>query len=74
MKLPIDIKAVIEAATDIESARNTPVSVSVLIDDTAPGDVAAHVRQAFAARVRMLASPWATSRAPALVTRATIWR
>ena len=47
MKLPIDLKAVIEAATDIESARNTPVSVSVLIDDSAPGDVAAHVRSAF---------------------------
>lgn len=47
MKLPIDLKAVIEAATDIESARSTPVSVSVLIDDSAPGDVAAHVRSAF---------------------------
>ena len=47
MKLPIDLKAVIEAATDIESARNTPVSVSVLIDDSAPGDAAAHVRSAF---------------------------
>ena len=29
MKLPIDVKAVIEAATDIESARNTPVSVTL---------------------------------------------
>ena len=47
MKLPIDLKAVIEAATDIENARSTPVSVSVLIDDSAPGDVAAHVRSAF---------------------------
>ena len=47
MKLPIDLKAVIEAATDIERARNTPVSVSVLIDDSAPGDVAAHIRSAF---------------------------
>ena len=47
MTLPIDLKAVIEAATDIESARSTPVSVSVLIDDSAPGDVAAHVRSAF---------------------------
>lgn len=47
MKLPIDLKAVIEAATDIESARSMPVSVSVLIDDSAPGDVAAHVRSAF---------------------------
>ena len=47
MKLPIDLKAVIEAAIDIESARNTPVSVSVLIDDSVPGDVAAHVRSAF---------------------------
>ncbi|MDO5801875.1 MAG: hypothetical protein Q4Q56_09335 [Coriobacteriia bacterium] len=47
MKLPIDLMAVIEAATDIESARSTSVSVSVLIDDSAPGDVAAHVRSAF---------------------------
>ncbi len=47
MKLPIDVAAVINAATDLESARTTPVSVSVLIDDTAPGDVAAHVRTAF---------------------------
>ena len=47
MKLPIDVAAVINAATDLESARTTPVSVSVLIDDTAPGDIAAHVRTAF---------------------------
>lgn len=56
MKLPIDLKAVIEAATDIESARNTPVSVSVLIDDSAPGDVAgAMSARPSSARVRMLA-------------------
>lgn len=48
MKLPVDVKAVIDAATDIEGARNTPVSVSVIIDDTAPGDVTAFVRSTFA--------------------------
>lgn len=47
MKLPIDVSAVVNAATDLEAARNTPVSVSVIIDDTAPGDIAAQVRTAF---------------------------
>lgn len=48
MKLPIDIPAVLKAATDIEGASKTPLAVSVLIDDTAPGDVVGHVRNAFA--------------------------
>lgn len=48
MQLPIDVKAVFDAATDIEAARATPLSVSVYIDDTAPGDVVGHVRSAFA--------------------------
>ena len=48
MQLPVDVKAIFDAATDIESARAMPLSVSVLIDDTAPGDLTAHVRNAFA--------------------------
>ena len=48
MQLPIDVKAVINEAVDIESARQTPISVSVLIDETAPADIMAHVRNAFA--------------------------
>lgn len=52
MQLPIDIPAVLKAATDIEGAATTPLSVSVLIDDTAPGDVVGHVRSAFASAGR----------------------
>ena len=48
MQLPVDIKAVIDEATNIDEARRTALSVSVYIDDSAPGDVQAHVRQAFA--------------------------
>ncbi|OUO90857.1 hypothetical protein B5F40_05175 [Gordonibacter sp. An230] len=48
MQLPVDIKAVVEEAASIDEARRTPLSVSVYVDDTAPGDVQAHVRQAFA--------------------------
>lgn len=48
MQLPVDIKAVIDEATNIDEARLTSLSVSVYLDDSAPGDVQAHVRQAFA--------------------------
>ena len=48
MQLPIDVKALIDEMTDIEAARNTPLSVSVFIDEAAPADLAAHVRNAFA--------------------------
>lgn len=48
MQLPIDIPAILKEATDIEGAAATPLAVSVLIDDTAPGDVVGHVRSAFA--------------------------
>jgi len=48
MQLPIDVKALIDEMTDIEAARNTPLSVSVFIDEEAPADLAAHVRNAFA--------------------------
>ena len=48
MNLPLDIPALLKAATDIDAARNTPLAVSVYIDDTAPGDIVGHVRSAFA--------------------------
>lgn len=48
MQLPVDVGAVLNAATDIEGARSLPLSVSVLIDETAPGDLIGHVRAAFA--------------------------
>ncbi len=48
MKLPIDIKAALIEAMDIEAARREPLSVTIYIDDSAPGDIQAHVRQAFA--------------------------
>ena len=36
MNLPLDIPALLKAATDIDEARNTPLAVSVYIDETAP--------------------------------------
>lgn len=48
MQLPVDIKAVIDEALDIDEARHTALSVSVYLDDSAPADLQAHVRQAFA--------------------------
>ena len=48
MQLPVDIGALLEEVVSVEAARATPLSVSVYVDETAPGDVAAHVRQAFA--------------------------
>ena len=48
MQLPVDIKAVIDEALDIDEARHTALSVSVYLDDSAPNDLQAHVRQAFA--------------------------
>lgn len=48
MQLPVDVKAVIDEAMDIETARTTPLSVSIYMDETAPGDIQALVRQAFA--------------------------
>lgn len=38
MQLPVDIKAVIDEATNIDEARRTTLSVSVYLDDSAPGD------------------------------------
>ena len=38
MQIPVDVKAVIDEATNIDEARQTPLSVSVYIDESAPGD------------------------------------
>ncbi len=48
MQLPVDVKAVLEEAVNVEAARQEPLSVSVYIDDSAPADVQVHVRRAFA--------------------------
>lgn len=48
MALPVDIPAVLKAATDATDKANEPVSVSVWIDDTAAADCIAQVRGAFA--------------------------
>ncbi|MBR5259112.1 MAG: hypothetical protein IKV48_01320 [Eggerthellaceae bacterium] len=45
--IPIDIPAILKEVADIEGAVNTPISVSLYIDSTALGEVAAFVRTAF---------------------------
>lgn len=47
-KMPIDVMAVFQAATDVEAARSMPLNVSVLLDDGAPADLSAFVRSHFA--------------------------
>lgn len=51
MALPIDIPALFTEATNIDEARKMPLSVSVYIDDSAPADLIAHVRKAFASEL-----------------------
>ena len=56
MQLPIDVKAIVDEATKIDEARETPIALSVYIDEDAPADLVGHVRGAFAsssATVRM---------------------
>lgn len=48
MGLPVDIKAVVEEALDVEAKRQAPLSVSLYFDDTTPGELQAHVRQVYA--------------------------
>lgn len=50
MAFPIDIPAVFKSSKEIglKEARETPISVSVYIDGSAPGEVVGHVRSAFA--------------------------
>ena len=49
--IPIDVKKLLDETTNVEAARNTPIAVSVLIDDAAPTDLIAHVRSAFASEL-----------------------
>ena len=59
MQLPIDVMALINEMTNIDEASKTPLSVSVYIDESAPSDLAAQVRNAFASSspsVRMTVS------------------
>lgn len=48
MQLPVDIKALLDETTNIKAAHETEIAVSVYIDESAPADLAAHVRNAFA--------------------------
>ena len=59
MQLPIDVKALLDEATNTEEARQTAISVGVCIDDSASEVLVAHVRNAFASSlpsVRMTVS------------------
>ena len=51
MQLPVDIPKLLAQVSDIEEARTTPLSISLYLDETAPVDVVAHVRSAFASSV-----------------------
>ena len=48
MQLPVDVKALVNEATNLDVARSTALSISVYIDPYAPADLTAHVRNAFA--------------------------
>lgn len=47
MKLPVDIPTLLSAAVDIDRARTIPVSVNILIDETASPEFQAFVRSGF---------------------------
>lgn len=47
MKIPLDMKALLSAAFDIEKAKKTPVSVNVMIDETVSPDFQAFLRSGF---------------------------
>ena len=47
MKSPLDIKAVIQEALNIEEAQQTPVFATIFIDETSPLELQAAVRAAF---------------------------
>ena len=59
MQLPVDVNKLFEEIVSTKEARETPLSVSVYIDETAPSNLAAHVRNVFASssgHVRMTVS------------------
>lgn len=62
-KIPLDIRALLSAAFDIEKAKATPVSVNVLIDETVSPDFQAFIRAGFnsqAAHSRVMMSYFPT--------------
>ncbi len=48
MNAPLDVKEAVKTIVDVEAARNMPVHVIVMVDPSAPEDVAGVVRAAFA--------------------------
>ena len=48
MQLPVDFKALFEEMTNIKSAQAADLSVGIYIENSAPADLVAHVRGAFA--------------------------
>lgn len=51
MQLPVDITAILEEATKIDEARQTPLVMAVFIDETAPSDLKALARREFSSSV-----------------------
>ncbi len=47
MEMPVDIKAVLDAAKKVEGARDIPVNAVILVDSTAPQDLIGAVAVAF---------------------------
>ncbi len=48
MQLPVDVPEVLKIVKDMQSVAEVPVSVSIILDETAPGKLIGHVRSAFA--------------------------
>ena len=46
-KMPVDINAVLEAATDIDEARQIPLFVTLFLDPEAPEDLKQCMKAAF---------------------------
>ncbi len=50
MQLPVDIPAVFQIATDLKEVAKTPITISVLIDVSASGELAGVVRSVFSSK------------------------
>ncbi len=77
MKIPVDIRALLDEATKTDEAARTPLSVAVYIDETAPSDVRAMVRNSFTsegehARVSMVYFPSVSVTMPVAADMAVI--
>ena len=48
MQLPVDVSKLMEEVANIDEAKSTPLSISILLDETAPADCIAYVRSTFA--------------------------